>query len=407
MKIIARAHPVLLYFMASLSTFTETMYSAALPNITDHLNVYGGLAQFSTTAYYIGFSLGILTLGRVSDLFGRRPVILFGITLYILISLLISSVNSIEIFIILRFFQAYGASVGSVIIQAIARDSYKGWELSYIYASVAVIASIAPSIGSCIGGYIVEYSNWRYVFRFLSLYTSVLLSLYFIFLPETNSYVGVARDNKFIQIFKIVIKDKVLMSYAFIVGAFNGICFGFFIQAPFIFIDRLEMYPSNYGKLFILLSIANLCGALLSRYLIKKYVNTLKIKIAGIMLSFVGCTMLYFFDFFVPNPTSKIIAVAGIFIPMSIHLIGHSFLVPMLLRHALEDYHKVTGTAGSIFGSLYYFITSCVSMIISSFYSDKITNFATLFMILMITCLILFALSMKWRRETIVPSELH
>lgn len=399
MKIIARAHPHLLYILASLSTLTETMYSAALPDITDNLNVYAGLTQFSTTAYYIGFALGIFTLGRISDLLGRRPIILLGIIFYIIISLSISYVNSIELFIILRFFQAYGASVGSVVTQAIARDSYRGWELSYIYASVAVIISIIPSIGSFIGGYVVEYANWRYIFKFLSLYTSILLLVYFIFLPETNSYADTARDHKFLQVLKVVIKDKVLISYAFIVGAFNGICFGFYIQAPFIFIDRLAMHPSNYGKLFILLSIANVCGALLVRYLIKRYVNTLKIKTIGMILSLCGCTMLYVFDWCVPDPSWNVVAIAVIFVPMSIHLIGHSFVVPMLLRHALEDYSKVTGTAGSIFGSLYYFITSCVSMIISSFHSDRITNFANLFLILMGICLVLFILSIKWKRK--------
>ena len=83
---------------------------------------------------------------------------------------MISFSSNIEIFIILRFLQAYGASVGSVVGQAVTRDSYKGSELSYMYASVAMFMTVVPSIGSVIGGYIVEYTNWQTVFRFLTIF---------------------------------------------------------------------------------------------------------------------------------------------------------------------------------------------------------------------------------------------
>ena len=191
MKIIGQIPPILLYFLISLSTLTETIYSAALPEIAQQLNTLGSVAQLSTTAYYIGFAIGIFTLGRISDIYGRRPVILFGISFYIIATFLISLSTNIEFFITMRIFQAYGASVGSVIAQSMARDSYKGWELSYIYASVSMIMSIVPSIGSAIGGYIIEYSQeWQYIFRFLILLAGTSLLIYIKFLPETNANIG-------------------------------------------------------------------------------------------------------------------------------------------------------------------------------------------------------------------------
>ena len=156
-----------------------------LPEIAKSLNTGGGIAQLSTTAYYCGFAIGIFTLGRVSDIFGRKPVVLFGISFYSIAALLISYSPNIEIFISLRFLQAYGASVGSVVGQAMTRDSYRGGELSYMYASVAMVMAVVPSIGSAIGGYIVEYSNWQAVFRFLSVLSTGLLLIYIKFLPET------------------------------------------------------------------------------------------------------------------------------------------------------------------------------------------------------------------------------
>ncbi|MDP5110742.1 MAG: Bcr/CflA family efflux MFS transporter [Rickettsiaceae bacterium] len=400
MKVIGQIKPILLYFLISLSTLTETIYSAALPEIAEALKTEGGVAQLSTTAYYIGFAFGIFTLGRVSDIYGRRPVVLFGISFYIISTFLISLSTNIEFFIMMRVFQAYGASVGSVIAQSMARDSYKGWELSYIYASVSMIMSIVPSIGSAIGGYIVEYyGHWKYVFRFLMLFSAALLLVYIKFLPETNPNIGAGRNNRFYYVLKTALKDKVLLSFAFMVGAYNGVCFGFYIQAPFIFINKLGMAPSDYGKLFLILSVANLLGGLICRYLIKKFVNIYKIKAIGLIFSSIGCIGLLIGAYLIKPGVSLTFATLMVFIPMAIHLMGHTLVVPMLLRNALEGYVKVTGAAGSIFGALYYVITAAVSFLISSFHSDTINNYAYIYAILLLICIVLYYFISKWKEN--------
>lgn len=400
MKVIGQIKPILLYFLISLSTLTETVYSAALPEIAEALKTQGGVAQLSTTAYYIGFALGVFTLGRISDIYGRRPVVLFGISFYIISTFLISLSTNIEFFIMMRVFQAYGASVGSVIAQSMARDSYKGWELSYIYASVSMIMSIVPSIGSAIGGYIVEYyGHWKYVFRFLILLSSSLLLVYIKFLPETNPNIGDGRNNRFYYVLETALKDKVLLSFAFMVGAYNGVCFGFYIQAPFIFIDGLGMVPSDYGKLFLILSIANLSGGLICKYLLKKFVNIYQIKAIGLSFSAIGCLGLLSAAYLVKPGVSLTFATLMVFVPMAVHLMGHALVVPMLLRNALEGYVKVTGAAGSIFGALYYLVTAAVSFLISSFHSNTINNYAYLHAMLLLLCIVLYYFTSKWKEE--------
>lgn len=398
MRTVERIPPILIYFLISLSTLTETIYSAALPNITEDLNTHGSISQLSTTAYYSGFAVGIFTLGRISDTLGRKPVVIFGISFYAVASLIISYSPNIEVFIVLRFLQAYGASVGSVVGQAMTRDSYKGWQLSYMYASLSMVVAVVPSIGSAIGGFIVEYSNWKTVFRFLAAISSILLFIYIKFLPETNTYMSVAQNNKFINVLKIAIQDKKLVSYAFIVGIYNGICFGFYIQAPFIFIESLKMSPSSYGRLFLFLSGASLLGSFISKKLLTNFVNTFKVKILGLILSSTGCILLLVGSAMISNDSNANTVVFLIFAPMTIYLMGHSLIVPMLLRHALEDYYKVTGSAGAVFGSLYYIVTALIIFIISSIHSNNINNFAILSATLIFICLILFYLTTKWKK---------
>lgn len=390
-KVTVKVPPILLYVLVVLSITTETIYSAALPSLTQHFGTIANISKLSSTTYPLGFAVGILTLGRISDIYGRRPVILFGTMFYFCASMTMSYATSIEQIIILRFFQAYGASVGSVIGQAMTRDSYQGWELSYIYASIAIVIGIAPTVGSALGGMIIQNYSWEYIFYFLTLFGICIFLINLIFLPESNSNRGLALSYSYKSVAKEVLKDKVLLCNAFIVGAFNGICFGFYVQAPFIFIDYLKMEPYNYGKLFIILTVSNLVGAIGSRYMIKKYFYTYNIILSGFVFCIIGCVSMFTLKYFVDSTTPVDLYTLSIFLPMMLQLIGHNMIVPMVLRHALENYYKVTGTAGSIFGSLYYFLTAFVIFIISYLHSENIYNYSYIYAVALILAIVAFS----------------
>lgn len=394
MKIIVQIPPWMLLCLFVLSPTTETMYTAGLPSLSAFFNISGNTAQITSTLYFLGFAFGILSLGRLSDIYGRRPIVLSGLFIYIIFSIVGILAVNIEMLMVARFAQAFGASVGSVIGQAMARDSYQGSRLSYVYASLSAWLAFIPSLGSSVGGYIVEYSDWRYVFVFSSFLVTLLFILYCKILPETNPYMDISHVSKYFEVFKIVIKDKIVWLYAFIIGAFNGMTYGFFIEAPFIFIENMRLSPSFYGKLALLLCLANIFGGLLGRYLIKKrHVDDKKIMVLGLGFSLFGCIMLVISAFLLTNnQINNNFAIAVIFIPIMLHMTGHNLLIPMTLRYALEDYAKVTGTAGSIFGSLYYMLIALITFIVSKLHSETINNFALLFLFLSISCALSFYL---------------
>lgn len=399
MKVIGKIPPILLYVLTALSPLTETIYSTALPEIAEHLSVEGGNVQYASTSYYLGFALGILTLGRISDIYGRKPVVMFGILLYIVSTFTLSLSKTIEFFIFTRFIQAYGASVGSVMSQSMARDSYKGWELSYVYASVAMIMSLVPSIGSLIGGYIMYYFNdWHYIFVFLVFMGSIMFFINLLSLPETNPYINEGKNNRFFQVLKVAVRDKILVSKAVMVGLFNGLGFGFYVQAPFIFIERLNIPSSNYSQLFLFLTIANLFGGLLVRLLVKRFVKLQKIKIIGLTINVMAAIM-FLTAMLIVDPNSILWSSITIFLGISLHWIGHTMVVPMILKGALEDYQKVNGSAGSIFGSMYYMITAIVSFFIAFLHSETIDNYAMLYCLCISINIFLFVIIGRWIRQ--------
>ncbi len=372
----------LLLSLFAVSHTTEPVCTAALPTIASKFHVSGNLAQLSSSIYFVGFALGILSLGRMSDVFGRKPVALAGLMVYLSSSIACSFAGSIETLLILRFIQAFGVSVGSVIAQAMARDSYQGNDLSKIYVSISICLSFIPSLGSIAGGYIVEYMSWQYNFRFLSILAAILLFICVFKLPETNRYILIARSHRYRTVLRSILSNKVVLLYALIVGSFNGMMFGFYLEAPFIFIKHFNFTPSGYGKLGFLLTLAYLVGGLINRYLVGIYADNRKIIVIGLCLSLFSCTMLFFGVWLMPQDCSMLMIISIIFIPMMIHIIGHNLVIPIVLRYALEDYNKVTGTAGSIFGCIYYSLVAIINYTISYIHSDSAIPFAVLFLAL-------------------------
>lgn len=375
----------LLLCLFGLSHATERVCSPALPKIADSLEVADSLVQMSSSIYFAGFALGIIILGRLSDIVGRRPLVLMGLGLYAISSIMCSHVESGTSLLIFRFMQAFGASVGSVLAQAMARDSYEGRDLAQVYVGVAISLSFVPSMGLIVGGYLVEYISWNSNFWLLASSAVMLLTLCGFFLPETNPYIAQGRDDTYFNILKRVVTDKKVLLYALIVGCSSGMTIGFYVEAPFIFIEYLGMSPSEYGKIGFGIAAANLAGGLINRYLVKQHVSSYLAITWGIGITVLGCLIMFIGFFFLKPDSSYLMAYMVVVLPSMLHAMGHTFTVPHILHFALEDYREVNGTVGSIFGSFYYMLVAVVSFIISKIHGISIIGFSTLFLGLSIT----------------------
>ena len=380
----------LLLCLFGLSHATERVCSPALPEIARALGVGSNLVQLSSSVYFVGFALGIFIIGRLSDFTGRRPLIFMGIALYCIASIMCSLSTNIYMLLICRFIQAFGISVGSVLSQAMARDSFDGFSLANVYASVAISLAFIPSVGLIMGGYIVEYIGWSANFGLLAILSVILLVLCSHYLPETSRHIGSARDLSYMRVFAKVVADRKIMLYALIVGCVSGMTIGFYVEAPFIFIEYLKLTPSEYGLLGFGVAGANLVGGLINKYFIRKQHNSYDVIKYGVILSLVACSMMFFGSFFLDATSSRLIVTLVVVVPTMMHAIGHTFAVPHILHFALVDYKHISGSVGAIFGSCYYFIVAIVNYIISSIHGYGILAFTTLILGLSITTAVAF-----------------
>ena len=201
---------------ACLGQFAIDIYTPSLPAISQQLGVSIQSVQWSVSIYVIGLALSMLVYGPVSEAFGRRKPLLFGLVLIIVGSVICAIADSISTLLVGRFVQGCGGGAAAVLWRAIMRDLFSGDELakycSYLSPLIVGIMAVAPILG----GYFQHYISWRASFIFILLYAVVCLCLILYQYKETSQHHHVERlQFKFIKkTFIQILSNRIFMGYS-------------------------------------------------------------------------------------------------------------------------------------------------------------------------------------------------
>ena len=385
----------LVVLIVGLPQLSETVYTPSLPEISVDLRVPHSYVEYTLTIYLAAFAIGTLFWGWLSDRWGRKSCVLYGICIFILGSIGCYFSGSFGLLMCFRFIQGFGGSIGSVLGQAICRDSFHGKELSRVYAVVVSALSCFPAIGPIIGGFIVQYYVWNNVFLFLVVAAIILFIVIILYLPETHH-----RDKRskisLYRVFKMLLSDSRVMCLAFVVAGCNGILFSYFAEGPFYFIKMLGLTPQQFGLSFVAISVATWIGSIYSRHLRKKYDEVIIIKrginiiiISSMLLS---CVILATHQYF--SNIKILLALITILSMMSI-MCGFSLSASSSLSIALKDFTWCTGTASSIFGFLYYCLVSVLTFLMGVLHNHTLFAMPLYFLSIGIGMFLVFKLLPK------------
>ena len=243
---------LLLGFVASLGPLSVDMYLPALPSMASSLDASAGMTQFSVTAFLFGLVLGPVVFGPVSDAMGRRRLILASLVVYVLVSLLIATVDSIEALIGLRLVQAACGGISIALARSMFRDLLSGDALARAMSVLTVIILGAPIVAPFIGGLLLLTWSWRAIFVLLAIIGAVMFLAGWLWLPETlpresrrrmdigtvmRGYVSIARSRR-------------AVAYAVAGGASAAVLFAYLAATPFIYIDYYGLEEQWFGALF-------------------------------------------------------------------------------------------------------------------------------------------------------------
>lgn len=248
---------------ASIST---DLYLPAMPLMAQSLVAETGMIELTISGYLIGFSLGQLLWGPISDRYGRRPSVAAGLVLFVFGSAGCALATSAQILIAWRVVQAVGACAGVALSRAMVRDFYQGNRAAQMLSTLITVMTIAPLIGPTVGGQIVALAGWRAIFWVLvGVGLATLCALMSI--PET---LPVARRNQehlglAMLRYLTLLKNRRLLGYVGTGAFLYAGMYAYIAGTPFAYISYYHVPVQKYGLLFAVgivgIMLANMLNA--------------------------------------------------------------------------------------------------------------------------------------------------
>ncbi|MCK5817857.1 MAG: Bcr/CflA family multidrug efflux MFS transporter [Psychromonas sp.] len=238
--------------IAALMPFAIDMYLPAMLEISHDLGVGSGAVQLTLTAFMAGFAIAQLFNGPIVDSFGRKPVLMFGMVIFIVLSILSSFVVGIKELTLARASQGVACASIVVAMQAVIRDMFDKEDFSRVLSFISLSMIIAPLIAPLLGGYLSVWFGWRSIFWVLSLIGMVTMLVAYIQIPETlkiehrqlfNAHNSIRH---YVRLFTNVKTMGLILT-----TSFNYAClFAFITGGSFVYINVFKIPVQHVGYLF-------------------------------------------------------------------------------------------------------------------------------------------------------------
>lgn len=334
----------LLLALGSFGPLTMSIYTPVMPAVGTDLGTSADSVKLTLTTYMLGFAVGQLFYGPMSDRYGRRPVLIFGVLFFSLASFACSFAPTIGGLIGLRVLQGLGAASGSVLSRALTRDAYSFREMPLVMSWIALGMNISPALAPTLGGFLGEWLSWRATFWFVGGFGVLLLIVASLGLGETNRHRSATVDFKsLLRGSGEMLRDRHFLGFVLPMGFAFAINFGMLAGTPFILQDHLGFSPQEFG-LIVLLSVGGFtAGSLVNNRLVGRVAPATIMLAAGwfhvAALVVMGALSL-----------SGIVAWWAIIGPHMVLSFGSGILVPTSSAGAVGMFPKLAGTASSWVG---------------------------------------------------------
>lgn len=385
----------LLIVLPISSSLCIDMYLPAYSSIARTFNVSEGAVNLSMSLYLFGLAIGQLIYGPLSDRFGRKIVLIIGLSFFAIASLLCMMSPTLHIFLAARLLQALGACSSIVLCRTIVTDSYHPEKRTAILALISATNIFSPALAPLLGGVIIHYANWRFIFFAITLFSLFMLIGILLLLKETLLVPDRAALHPSRLLFNLMrlLKNRLYMGYIFCLASLYATVFVWVTFSPSILIDHFHVKPDDFGLYFLLPSAGSTLGAIFTAKF-SGYFSVQKLVRFGLFVILTASLLLNYIIFrhLVTSPFMIVFAIMMIFF-------GTGMTSPQLISIALSQFVDIGGFASGILGFVQTTSGSSMGAITSSFYNNSLYTLPIL-MLMAVGLAILFFLFATFHRKS-------
>ncbi|KNE78093.1 Bcr/CflA family multidrug efflux MFS transporter [Aggregatibacter actinomycetemcomitans] len=345
--------------LSMLPPLSVDMYLPAFLNIAQDFQVSNDQVQHTLTSFAYGLALGQLFWGPFGDSFGRKPIILLGVTVAALAALILTQIHSIGNFTALRFIQGFFGAAPVVLVGALLRDLFDKNELSKMMSTITLVFMVAPLVAPILGGYIVYFFHWHAIFYVIAMMGLLSILLVFFVVPETHYKEKriPLRLNIIARNFMALWKQKPVLGYMFAASfAFGGL-FSFVTAGSIVYIGIYGIKPENFGYFFMLNIAVMIFGSFLNGRLVHKVGAETMLRV-GLVVQFLSAIWLVLVVLLDLGFWAMAIGIA-IFVGQN------SLISSNAMASILEKFPNAAGSANSMVGSVRFGTGACVGSLVA------------------------------------------
>lgn len=385
--------------LVAVSTVNPLAMSIYLPSLA------GMVAAFSTTTSKVQMTMSLylaavaitqIFIGPLSDRYGRRPVIVWGMLIFVLGSIICVAAPTIEIMFLGRIIQAAGGCTGLIMARAIVRDLYNREQSASMIGYVTMGMTVGPMVGPAMGGLLDQRFGWQGGFYLMLGLGVIVFVLAWLDLHETNHNRQATGGFKgLVRSYRTLIGERQFLAYACTAMFTSSVYFSYLGGAPFISADVLGMEPAEIGLYFMFVAAGYIFGNWISGRFAAS-VGVIRMVITGSCLPAVSVALVaaaVYLGYY--NPFA-------LFLPMFFVGLGNGMCLPSAISGAVSVRPELAGAASALSASLQIGFGALTSTVVAWMLSETMFPSTVWPMIAVMACCIVltaFSVFAAWMTE--------
>jgi DHA1 family bicyclomycin/chloramphenicol resistance-like MFS transporter len=367
-----RAMTLLLGALIAIAPLAMDVYLASMPTMGRALGTTADAVQLTLSVYMFGWGAVQLFAGPLSDRFGRRPLLLAGLAIFIAASVACALSRTIGMLIASRFAQAVGMATVAVVPRAVVRDLHSGDLAAKMLSAMAMVLGIAPIVAPVLGSHLHVWFGWQSNFVFVAVYGAIAWICVALALPETLS----RRDPKALDPatmganFATLLRSRRYVGYLLVAAFTSSGLFAFLAGSAYVFVSGFGTGERGFGVLFATVMLGNITGAAIANRVVVRLgldrligYGTWAMLAAGVSMAALAW--------------ARIDHAASVVVPMFVFMVAFMATMPQATAGALTPFPRIAGAAASLLSFAQFVVAATVAQLVGVAFDGTARPMAT------------------------------